>query len=102
VSKKIKHPSPDNPKKSDQFWFIDRTFCDRAGWETVLRQDEDDYVDELDLNDIHLPPDNSEDEAYYLQDETQISAILHEDIDNNSELEVAELLSDEDSVSSEF
>jgi hypothetical protein len=78
-----------------------QSYCDRAGWETVLRQDEDDDVDELDLNDTHLPPDNSEDEAY-LQDETHILAILHEDIDNNSELDVAELVSDEDSVRSEF
>jgi len=36
----IDHPSPLNPKFSDQFWYIDKRFCDRDGWDNVLYADD--------------------------------------------------------------
>ena len=45
-------PSPSNPKLTDKFWYMDRKFCDRAGWDNI--NDIDDNSPMLRLDRAHM------------------------------------------------
>ncbi len=38
MSTKRNSPDYNNPLQSDLFWYMDRKFCDRAGWDEINRQ----------------------------------------------------------------
>jgi hypothetical protein len=49
-------PSPNNPQRRDLWWYIDRKFCDRAGWDNIQPLEEQPQVLNNDHQiEIHVP-----------------------------------------------
>jgi hypothetical protein len=78
ISKTRPLPTSQNPRPTDRFWYVDRKYCDRAGWDDIQKDEdtapthnEEDtdllHIDIPDLHDIdiHDPGiyvDNTDDE----------------------------------------